>query len=379
MVPPAVGCGRRLRRLLDPLVAKAAAIPGADRYRKHFPASAHLWLLLVHVLRGSDSLRQTHAELSADPTELVRLGLPRGISRSQLARSSTSRPSACAEALFAAVVAAARRQHGADPRWQALTLGQVIDSTFLALSGKLSPWSAYRGHAPGVRIQVGFDLAGAIPSALRLTLADVHDTTALAERDLTGLAGWTLLIDLGYYAHRLFARLRAAQVHFICRLHAQASYQVTARQPVASTPTAVGDVVVADETITLGSPNNRKGAVLPQLRLVTSRNAEGREHRFVTDRHDLSAAEVVTLYRHRWQIELFFRWLKHQLKALHPLGTSRAAVWLTILLGASVAILASLIQPARPKGDSHIAWVRGVGKALLVALSASAPYPTDTS
>src|SRR5215211_6670294 len=293
MVTPAAGCGRRLRRLLDPLVAEAAATPGADRYRKHSPARAHLWFLLAHVLGGGDSLRQTHADLAADEAEMARLGLPQGISRSQLARSSTSRPAACFEALLRAVVAVARRQATADPQRRALTKVQAVDSTFLTLTAKLSPWSRHGGHAPGVRVQVGFDLAGAIPAALRLTLADTHDSTALAERDLADLAGWTLLIDLGYYAHRLFARLREAAVHFVCRLQAQAFYRVTASRPVAADPTAAGDAVLADQTITLGSPNNRRGAVLPGVRLVTSRNAAGVEHRFVTDRHDLTAAEVV--------------------------------------------------------------------------------------
>ena len=85
------------------------------------------------------------------------------------------------------------------------------------------------------------------------------------------------------------------------------------------------------------------------MRLVTSRNPAGAVHRFVTDRFDLSAAEVVALYRKRWQIELFFRWLKHQLKALHPLGTSREAVWLTVLLGAIAGLVASLVDPDRPR------------------------------
>jgi Transposase DDE domain len=378
MIPPAQACGRRLRRLVEPFVAAAAAVPGADRYRKHFPARAHLWILLLHALRGGDSLRQTHADLAADPTELERLGLPRGISRSQLARSSTSRPAACTEALFAAGAAAARGRHGRDPRWRALAKVQAVDSTFLTLVGKLSPWSRHGGHAPGVRLHVGLDLAGAVPTALRLSLADVHDSTALAERDLTELAGWTLLIDLGYYAHRLFAQLRAARVSFICRLQAQALVAVTAERPVDPTPTAAGDVVLADQTITLGSANNRKGAVLPEVRLVVSRNAAGVVHRFVTDRHDLSAAEVVTLYRQRWQIELFFRWLKHQLKLLRPFGTSRAAAWLTILIAATVAILASLIEGQRPKGDSRVAWLRGVATALLVALAVPGPLLADT-
>ncbi|MGH2456938.1 MAG: IS4 family transposase [Candidatus Limnocylindria bacterium] len=379
MVAPARGCGRRLRRLLDPLVAAAGAVPGADRYRKRFPARAHLWLLLRHALCGGDSLRQTHADVVADEAELARLGLPGGISRSQLARSSTSRPAACFEALLAAVVAVARGRAATDPAWRALAKVQAVDSTFLALSLKLSPWSRHGGHAPGVRLQTGLDLAGAIPSELRLTLTDVHDTTALAARDLAAVAGWTLLIDLGYYAHRLFATLRAAGVSVVCRLHAQAAYRVTAAHPVDPTPTADGDVILGDETITLGSPNNRRGAVLPGMRLVVSRNAAGAEQRFVTDRHDLTAAAVVALYRKRWQIELFFRWLKYQLKALRPFGNSREAVWLTVVVCAIAAVLAMLAEPDRPKGDSRVAWLRGVGAALLHAPAAPAPTPADTS
>jgi hypothetical protein len=367
MLSPVAGCGRRLRRTLVPLVAGAAAVPGADRYRKHFPASAHLWILLRHVLCGGDSLRQTHADLAGEDGAFARLGLPDGISRSQLARSSTSRPSACAEALLAAVVARARERHAADPELAALQRVQAVDCTFLRLSAKLSPWSKHGNHAPGVRLQAGLDLAGNVPRSLRLTLADTHDTTALAARDLAELNGWTLLLDLGYYGHRLFAALRTAGVSFVCRLHPQAAYRVEAERTVDPAPTPDGDVVLADRAITLGSPNNRAGAVLPGMRLVESRNADGAAQRFVTDRFDLAAAEVVALYRKRWQIELFFRWLKHQLKALHPLGTSPQALWLTVPIAAAVAALAGPIEADRPKGDTRVAWLRGVGRALATA------------
>jgi Transposase DDE domain len=366
---PAPGLGRRLRGLLDPVVDRAAATPGADRYRKHFPLRAHLWILLVHVLDGAASLRQTHARLRA--TDFAGLDLPRGISFSQLARSSTSRDPAGIVRLFADLVAAVRPQ--ADPVWHRLERVQVVDATFLALSAKLSPWSRHGGHAPGVRLQTGFDLAGAIPSALRLTLADTHDTTALGARDLAALAGWTVVIDLGYYGHRRFAELRAAGVSLICRLHPQAAYRVTADHPVPPITTPDGDVVLADQTITLGSPHNRAGAVLPGMRLVTSCNGAGEEQRFVTDRGDLAAADVVALYRKRWQIELFFRWLKHQLNATHPLGHSRAAVWLTVLLCAIVALVLMLLTAARPRGVTRIAFARAL------AVHLTTPDPTDTS
>ena len=86
---PARSLGRRTRRVVATPIQIAAAVPGADAYRKHFPATAHLWLLVWHTLSAASSLRQTHAAASADPTFWVSLGLPpTGVSRSQLARSS---------------------------------------------------------------------------------------------------------------------------------------------------------------------------------------------------------------------------------------------------------------------------------------------------
>jgi hypothetical protein len=206
MIPASTGRGRRLRRLLHPLVTQAGATPGADRYRKHFPATAHLWLLLLRVLLGGESLRQSHATLATLPGVFRRLGLPQGISRSQLTRAATSRDPTCAGRLFAAVVARVRPVAQRDPAWRALTRMQAADSAFLRLVARLSPWSRHGGHAPGVRVHVGLDLAGAIPTQLRLTGTETHDAAAFDGRDLTALAGWTVVGDLGYYGH---ARNRA--------------------------------------------------------------------------------------------------------------------------------------------------------------------------
>jgi hypothetical protein len=363
------GCARRLRRLLRTPLRRAAAVPRADRYRKHFPAAAHLRILIGHALAGSPSLRHTHARLAA--TGFAGLGLPQGVSLSQLARSSTSRDPTCFETLLADVVARMRNAKAPDGTWRLLRKVQVLDSTFLALSAKLSPWGRSSGRSFGVRLQLGFDLARRIPSSLQVTLANVPDQRALAARDLTDLTGWTVLADLGYYGHAQFARLRAAGVHVLGRLHPQASYQVTATRTVPVKRTPDGDTLLADETITLGSPNNRAGAVLPGMRLVTSRNPRGIEQRFVTDRFDLSGVEVVRLYRKRWQIELFFRWLKRQLGAAQPLGTSPEAVWLGLLVCAIAAVLALLIDPDRPPAVSRIAWLHALAALLLP------PVPPD--
>ncbi len=366
--PDLPSCSRRLRRTLAPVIVRAAQTPGADRYRKHFPAAAHLWLLLLHGLSCSPSLRQSYALVSAVPGLFGRLGLTHGLSFSQLARSTTSRPAGCFEALLAEVVAQAHRTVVPDASWRALRKLQLIDSTFLRLSAACSPWSQPNAFAPGVRIQTGYELARHLPMTLRLTLNDRNDHQALAAWELEPLRGWTVIVDLGYYGHRAFVRLREHGVSFLSRLHPQASYRVVDQRPVATRPTPEGDVVLSDETIVLGSPNNRKGAVLPNIRLIRSRNRVGKEQAFVTDRFDLTAFELVRLYHYRWQIELFFRFLKHQLGMLAVLGRSQAAVWLTVLVAAIVAVLVALLEAERPRPVSRIAWLRGIGQALLLQL-----------
>jgi DDE family transposase len=362
MIPPHPGLNRSLRRLLDPLLRAAAATPGADRYRKHFSTHSHLQILLFHVLDGSASLRQTHAKLSGLGFETV--GLTQPISRSQLARSSTSRPLAPVTQLFADLVTQARAKSArTSPPGGPIRL---IDSSFLDLSAACSPWSTHGGHVPGVRIHTGFDLAEEIPSSLHLTLADTHDARALAETELAPLVGWTLVMDRGYYGHPQFAQLREAGVHFVVRFRDQAHVAVTADHPVP--PSAGSDVVVSDQTVTLGSPHNHASVVVPEVRLITSVNQTGEPLRVVTDRFDLPAAVVLQLYRRRWRIELFFRWLKHHLGLLHPLGRSPQAIWLSVLLLACVAVLAMLLDSARPPAVTHIAFLRTLAMVLPFAL-----------
>lgn len=364
MIAPIPACSRQLSGILTPAIEHAAESPGADRYRKHFPATAHLWLLVQHGLSAAPSLRQSYATLAAMPDLFARLGLPQGISFSQLARSTTSRPSACLETLFADLVTMLRRQGVGVHRHPLLRQVTALDSTFVRLSEAVSPWSRHGAFTPGVRIQTLFDLSQAIPIALRLSKVDLNDHEALKTWDLEALRGWTLLIDRGYYGHRQFERLQQAEVSFVCPLQSQARFTVTAEHAMPQEPTPGGDQVLADHTITLGSPNNRAGTVLPGLRLVTSRNAQGEEHRLVTDRFDLTAAEVVQLYRYRWQIELFFRFLKHQLGLLQPLGYTRKAVWATVLLAAIITVLLMLTETRRPPAMSRIAWLRALGTVL---------------
>lgn len=360
---------QHLLQTIAPDLERAAALPGMDRYRKSFPARAHLWMLLWHVLSGSPSLRQTHAALASRERLWQGWGLDHWVSRSQLARSSTSRPTTGAEHLFAALVRRAQHHHRSCPAVHLCERVEIMDSTFLRLSPQRSPWSQQGQSAAEVSVQCGLDLAHRLPSYLILHTRAANDCRMLANRDLTPLAGWTLLIDRGYYAHWQFARLRAAGVDFITRRYTPASYEITATRRTPIAPTLAGETITADLVISLGSPRNHTSTIVPHLRLIQYRTAQGKAQEVLTSRHDLGADEVIWLYHQRWRIELFFRFLKRQLGLIRPLGWSREAVWLTVLMVMIVALLLLLVERHRPPDVSRVAWARSIATQLTDQLS----------
>jgi Transposase DDE domain len=380
MIPNTLGSGRALYRKVQPLIQDVTNDGQGDRYRKHFRIVSHIWVLILHIAHGGHSLRHSYARLGADKSLLTRLNMPCWVSFSQLARSSTTRQSDCFERLLAALTNQVRRTPGLrkDQDWHALSKAIAIDSTFLKLSAKLSPWSKRGNHPAGVRAQWSLELASHIPQLLHMHTVEKndHDTLrALVEQNPHQFVGWTVIIDLGYYGHRQFEQLLACGGHIVSKLNAQASYRVTEEREVSQREgwTHQHDRVVSDQTITLGSPNNRRGAVLSGIRLVSSCNIDGQLCSLITDRFDLEAWEVVALYRKRWQIELFFRWLKRQLGAIRPLGHSREAVWLTMLMAGIVALIWLWLDEiaAHPPGMSRICWLGAVSVAIQSVLNLS--------
>jgi hypothetical protein len=391
-------------RDLRPAVAASAAGCAAERYRKHFDAYAHTCLLLFHGLATSPSLRQSYAAFAACPglVALSGLGGMRAerlrVSRSQLSASNTSRPPAFLGGLVPGLVARVRRLERSAQRALPPDL-HILDSTFLRLSLRLAPWLGLsrRTKRPGVCVQVQYAPTCDLPEHILITDAHTPDVKGLDQAilddpaRLAALAGQTLVLDLGYYSHARFARLRRAQVHFVSRLHPQATFRVAEERPVqAPLPGLEGGRirVLSDQRIALGSAHNRAGAVLQDLRLVTARVAptpaaarQGQPpqvYRLLTDRWDLSAAEVVQLYLWRWEIELFFRWLKSHIRLPRLLGTSPQAVELSVWLALVVHLLAVLAAHALGYARRSPALLRQLPFALaqLCPADLRAPPPT---
>jgi len=368
---------RRLRRWLGGIlpwicqqVEKSADACGAELYRKHFHSVAHACLLLFHGLSRSPSLAQSYAAfptcgalltvsglaLSEDPED-ERLG----VSFSQFADSNTTRPAAFLAGIIPALIAQVRRsgswsQSGLPPKLH------ILDSTFLRVSLLLAPWLPSNNHldVPGVRAHIQYAPALDLPEQILVTDSRTTDKKGFDQlvldnpQQLEQLKGHTLLIDLGFYAHRRFRQLMEAGVHFVSRLHPNTKFQVVESLPIQQgLPTFEGGRIhlVSDQRVILGSVKN--GSHLGSIRLVTAwvqplaraarlPGAKTVLYQVITDRFDLSAQDVIQAYLWRWQIELFFRWLKSHVQMPRLLGYSRNAMELTVYLAIVVHLLSVL-------------------------------------
>jgi hypothetical protein len=378
-VAPGYGLNRQLRRWLAaelhelrPVIEASAAACGAEHSRKHFTSYQHLCLLLFHGLSSHPSLHQSYEQFAACRGLVAASGLGcndgtdrLGVSYSHLAASNGTRPAALLVGVVSHLVARLRQDGLGARRAGDPLLGSLViqDSTFLRVSLRLAHWlpTLRRPDGSGVRVQVWLHPSLDLPEVVQVTSSKVNDCqswdqTVLGDPDhLAALAGQTLVVDLGYYSHERFTRLLAAGVHLVTRRHPQATITVTADLPIQPTlPDWDGGriAVVADQRITLGSPNNRAGAVLPGLRLVTAdvvpqaktghRSPTPRRYEILTDRWDLTATEVIQVYLWRWQIELFLRWLKGHLHLPRLLGYSENAVELSVWLAILVHLLTLL-------------------------------------
>jgi IS4 transposase len=148
--------------------------------------------------------------------------------------------------------------------------------------------------------------------------------------------GFTYIFDRGYCSHTVYSHFNENHIFFITRLPAFWSYEIKEKFPIEE-----GTNILSDELITLGKNEQR---VKGDLRLITLINDKGEIIQFLTNRLDLKATEIAEIYRRRWDIELFFRWVKQYLRIKRFLGTSPNAVYSQIFIALITYLLTVLLK-----------------------------------
>ena len=285
-------------------------------------------------LGGRHSLRDIVANLAAQAPRLYHLGA-RPVTRSSLARINEAQPAALYAALFERLYArclAKAPRHGFRFKNKLYSL----DSSLIDLSLEVFPWAHYALGKAAMKLHLGLDHDGLLPAFALVTESRCYDT-AVARR--FGFAkGSIVVFDKGYSDYAWLHELDRAGVFFVTRARAGIDATLLAERAVAP-----GKGLRFDRRIALAGKRPRQMGMKP-LRLVGYTCPEtGRDYEFLTNIEHLSARTIADLYKARWQVELFFKWLKQNLKLRGFVGTSKNAVltqiWMALCLSLLLAYL----------------------------------------
>jgi hypothetical protein len=289
-------------------------------------------------LTWRESLRDIETSLSANASKLYAMGFRSAVKRSTLADANESRNWLIWSDLAAVLIRRARKLYSGD------SLGVELDNTVYALDSStvdlclsLFEWAPFRSTKAAIKLHTLLDLRGAIPAFIHISDGKLHDVNVL---DMLAFeAGAFYVMDRGYVDFERLYVLHQAGAFFVTR----AKSPLDARR-VYSAPTDRSTGVISDQQVMLnGFYSARK---YPEhLRRVRFKDAEsGKTLVFLTNNSALPALTIAALYKSRWQVELFFKWIKQHLRIKHFLGNTENAVKTQVWCAVATYVLIAIVK-----------------------------------
>jgi len=358
--PPSGGKGGRMHfgqlvfsQLME-LVPRHEFAKCVTRYRgnhraRRFRCWDQFMVMAFAQLTFRESLRDIETCLRAMPQKLYHAGIRGTIARSTLADANESRDWRIWADFAHVLIAEARRLHAQEPFGVRIKANAyVIDATTIDLCLTLFPWAQHRRHKSAVKVTTLLDLRGNIPCFLCITAGSVHEVNSLDELPLE--AGAYYVMDRGYVDFARLYRFTQEQAFFIVRGKDNLDFRV-AQSHAVDKQTGLR----ADQTVRLSGPRSRR--LYPDcLRRISYTDLKNDIHFvFLTNNFHLAASTITRLYHCRWEVELFFKWIKQYLRIKAFLGTSSNAVktqiWIAIAVYVLVAIIRQQINASQSMGE----------------------------
>jgi hypothetical protein len=327
----------------------------ADKKVRRLTTRNQFIAMLYGQLSGAASLRAIEASFESHATRLYHIGAC-AVSRSTLADANAKRSCAVFTGLLAELMA--RCEHAF--RGKIADAVYLIDATGFRLSGLSADWAQFSNGVCGAKLHIVYNPDSARPSYAEVTPANVNDITIAKTMPIK--PGATYVFDLGYYDYGWWAELNDAGCRLVTRLKVN-----TPLSNVVENPVPKGSSILSDRIGRLPArqARNRKNPFQDPVREVRVRTETGKILRIVTNDLDASVEEIAELYKRRWQIELFFRWVKHTLKIRHFFGTSENAVRIQIAVALIVFLLLRMAHAAQHSVKSLLAFTRLVAENLM--------------
>ena len=327
----------------------------ADARVRKLSTKTHLVALLFAQLSGATSLREIEMAMHSHACRLYHLGT-REVSRSTLADANRGRTHQVFSELLVHMMAQASRSL----RRSAAEAVRLIDSTQIKLAGIAAEWARFSAHLGGIKLHLVYDPDADRPIYHEITTMRVNDVTPARQMPIE--PGATYVFDLGYYHYAWWAELDAAGCRIVTRLKKNTPLTIRAEQPLPQgSPLLYDRIGLLPERLS----STRKNPFADPVREIGVRLDDGKVLRIVTNDIDAPAQEIADLYKRRWAIELFFRWVKQTLKIRHFLGRSENAVRIQIAIALITYLLLRAAQAAVKIVNSPLAFARLVRANLM--------------
>ena len=317
---------------------KCVARYGGDRYLKNLSCWDQYLAMAFAQLTYRESLRDIEACLRSVSGKLYHMGFRGKVARSTLADANEARNWRIYADFAQVLIAIARPLHARDPIGADLEQSlYALDSTTIDLCLALFPWAKFRRRKAAVKMHTLLDLHGNIPTFIRVTSGDVHDVNLLDE--IMPEAGAFYVMDRGYIDFQRLFVFTLSSAFFVVRTKSNVLLQRRYSHPVDK---STG--VRSDQTVILTSFESV--SVYPDaLRRVSYFDTETNKRlKFLTNNFVLPALTIAQIYKCRWQVELFFQWIKQHLRIKAFYGTSENAVKTQIWIAVSVYVLVAIIR-----------------------------------
>lgn len=309
-----------------------------DHSVKSFTCQNQLRCMVFAQLTFRESLRDTVICLQAQSAKLYHMGLRGTVARSTLAEANERRDWRLYATFAQTLIAQARKLYAGEPFGAELEgTAYALDTTNIELCLSLFPWAEFKRTKGAVRLHTQLDLRGNIPTFVHIDNGKSYDSDILDA--IVPEAGAIYVMDRGFVDFGRLHRLTEAAAFFVVRSKTSVKWRRISSRPV---DTSVG--IEADQIVRLSAPKSR--ARYPdRLRRVSYRDPDtGKRLVFLTNNFALPARTIADLYRCRWQIELFFKWIKQNLSIRSFFGTSENAVRTQIWIAVSVYVLVAILK-----------------------------------
>ena len=308
---------------------------GGDKYVKHFSCWNQLLVMMFGQLSNRESLRDLTTAVVAHKRKSYHLGFGKNVSNTNLAYANGTRSYHIFEDYAYYLVAQARKKRATD----IFQLGgnvYAFDSTTIDLCLSVFWWAKFRRRKGGIKVHTLYDIETSVPAFFHITEAAVHDSKAMAV--IPYETGSYYIFDRGYNNFKQLYRIEETASFFVVRAKKNLQYKRIKwkrRMP---------ENVLADAEIELVGYYSKQ-YYPKRLRLICYHDDEqDRDFMFLTNAMSLSALQVANLYKNRWQIELFFKWLKQHLKIKKFWGASENAVRIQIYCAICAYCLVAIVQ-----------------------------------